>query len=301
MYFTDDQLENDPELRPRVWRSESAFQQERLILLNNLADILHSQTNSPTSEPDELSLVSPTSTIIAVDPEKTPRPTSSIFSSSLASGITSPTRSVSSIFSLPFGSSSRLSVAGSGPASHTPIIFSSPQTSTFSFETASPSPMKADSVMGSPVKFRSPSIFKRKNKKSEKKGPEDNDSTASSIKEGSISITSTKEGSIFDYIKRSATINKKAKKCESNNSNTSNDGKSMDSYESDGDHTVKEFDRNDSSGSMDSKGKEYVVECLGFGGVGKPQPVEHQYRVVKAQIEKIKEVFLAREVTKAKV
>ncbi|KAG9694297.1 hypothetical protein KCU95_g9131, partial [Aureobasidium melanogenum] len=300
MHFTDEQLDNDPELRPRVWGSESAFQQERLILLNNLADILHSQTDSPPSKPDELSLASPPSTIIAVDPEKTPRPTSSIFSSSTASSVTSPTRSVSSIFSLRFDSSSRLSIAGSGTASHTPIVFSSPQTSTFSFENAHASPLKVDSVMGSPIKFRSPSIFKRKNKKAEKKALEDSDSVTSSIKEGSISITSIKEGSILDYFK-TATIKKKAKKSRSNKSDTYNDGKSIEPCESDDEHTVKEFDRSDSSSSMDSKGKEYVVERLGFGGVGEPQPVEHQYRFVKAQIEKIKGMFLGREGAKTKL
>ncbi|KAH0345286.1 hypothetical protein KCU81_g4426, partial [Aureobasidium melanogenum] len=293
MHFTDEQLENDPELRPKVWRSESAFQQERLILLNNLADILHSQTDSPPSIPDELSLASPTSTIIVVDPGKTPRPTSSIFSSSIASSVTSPTRSVSSIFSLPFGSSSRLSVASPGPASHTPIVFSSPQTSTFSFETANSSPAKVDSVMGSPVKFRSPSIFKRKNKNAAKKAPDDNDSVASSI-------TSIKEGSIFDYFKATS-IKKKARKSRSNKSDASNDGKSIEPCESDDEHTVKEFDRSDSSSSMDSKGKEYVVERLGFGGVGEPQPVEHQYCFVKAQIEKVKGMFLGREGAKTKL
>ncbi|KAG9761955.1 hypothetical protein KCU73_g2141, partial [Aureobasidium melanogenum] len=293
MFFTNEQLENDPELRPRIWRSEIAFQQERLVLLNNLADNLHSQVDSPPPASDELSLVSTTSTAVTSDPEKTPRPTSSIFSSSLASSITSPVRSVSSIFSLPFGSSSRLSVAGSGPVPHTPIVFNSPQTSTFSFEAANPSPVKVDSVMGSPVKFRSPSIFKRKNKNIVKKGPEENDCAASSI-------TSIKEGSIFDYIK-SATIKKSSKKSRSNKSNTSVDDKSTSSYGSDDEQTVKEFDRTDSSSSLDSKGKEYVVERLGFAGVGKPQPVEHQYRFVKAQIEKIKEMFLGWEVAKAKL
>ncbi|KAG9654171.1 hypothetical protein KCU95_g6151, partial [Aureobasidium melanogenum] len=293
MFFTNEQLENDPELRPRIWRSETAFQQERLVLLNNLADILHSQADTPPLTSDDLPLASPTSTIIAADPEKTPRPTSSMFSSSLASSITSPVRSVSSIFSLPFGSSSRLSVAGSGSTSHAPIVFNSPQTSTFSFETANVSPVKADSVMGSPVKFRSPSIFKRKSKKNEKKAPEDNNSAASSN-------TSIKEGSIFDFIK-SATTKKSARQSKSNKSNTSVDDKSFNSYGSDDEHTVKEFDRTDSSSSLDSKGMEYVVERLGFGGVGEPQPVEHQYRFVKAQIEKIKKMFLGREVAMAKL
>ncbi|KAH0143645.1 hypothetical protein KCU67_g13464, partial [Aureobasidium melanogenum] len=289
MFFTNEQLENDPELRPKIWRSETAFQQERLLLLNHLANTLHSQVDSPLPASDELSLVSTTSTAVTSDPEKTPRPTSSIFSSSLASSITSPVRSVSSIFSLPFGSSSRLSVARSGPVPHTPIIFNSPQTSTFSFEAANPSPVKADSVMGSPVKFRSPSIFKRKNKNAAKKGPEEN-----------VSASSIKEGSIYDYVK-AVTTKRKAKNSRGSKSNTSVDDKSTSSYESDGEHTVKEFDRTDSSSSLDSKGKEYVVECLGFVGVGKPQPVEHQYRFVKAQIEKIKEMFLGREVAKAKL
>ncbi|KAG9590771.1 hypothetical protein KCU77_g7706, partial [Aureobasidium melanogenum] len=292
MFFTNEQLENDPELRPRIWRSETAFQQERLLLLNHLADTLHSQVDSPLPASDELSLVLTTSTAVTSDPEKTPRPTSSIFSSSLASSITSPVRSVSSIFSLPFGSSSRLSVAGSGPVPHTPIVFNSPQTSTFSFEAANPSPVKVDSVMGSPVKFRSPSIFKRKSKNTTKKSPEENDSASS--------ITGIKEGSIFDFIK-SATVKKSIKKSRSNKSNTSVDDKSTSSYESDDEHTVKEFDRTDSSSSLDSKGREYVVERLGFAGVGEPQPVEHQYRFVKAQIEKIKEMFLGREVAKAKL
>ncbi|KAG9590034.1 hypothetical protein KCU77_g8957, partial [Aureobasidium melanogenum] len=293
MFFTNEQLDNDPELRPKIWCSETAFQQERLLLLNHLADTLHSQVDSPPPASDELSLVSTTSTAVTSDSEKTSRPTSSIFSSSLTSSITSPVRSVSSIFSLPFGSSSRLSVAGSGPVPHTPIVFNSPQTSTFSFEAANPSPVKADSVMGSPVKFRSPSIFKRRNKKNEKKILEENDCAAPSI----ISIM---EGSIFDFIK-SATTRKGAKKSRSNKSNTAVDDKSTSSYGSDDEHTVKEFDRADSSSSLDSKGKEYVVERLGFTGVGEPQPVEHQYRFVKAQIEKIKEMFLGWEVAKAKL
>lgn len=291
MFFTNEQLESDPELRPRIWRSETAFQQERLVLFNHLADILYSQVDGPLPTSDQLSLASPTSTIIADDPEKTPRPTSSIFSSSLASSITSPVRSVSSIFSLPFGSSSRLSVAGSGPVPHTPIIFNSPQTSTFSFETADPSPVKVDSVMGSPIRFRSPSIFKRKNKKNEKNGSEETDSIASSIKEGKI----------LGYLKSAAATKKSARKSGSNGSNTSDDDQSIGSYESDDEQTVKEFDRTDSSSSLDSKGKEYVVECLGFGGVGEPQPVEHQYRFVRAQIEKMKEKFLGQGFAKAKL
>ncbi|KAK6006718.1 hypothetical protein QM012_005726 [Aureobasidium pullulans] len=289
MYFTDEQLENDPDLRPRIWRSESAFQKERLSLFNHLAEILHSQDDSP-SPSDDVALISRTSTIVAVDPERTTRPTSSIFSSSLASSIISPTCSVSSFFSLPFGSSSRLSVAGSG--SHTPIIFNSPQTSTFSFETANPSPVKVDSVMGSPVCFRSPSISKRKNRDANK-GTEEIDGAASSITStaSTISTASIKEGKLFDYFKR-AIANKSAKKAGSNSSNASNDGKSISSYESDDQHTVKEFDRTDSSSNLDSKGIEYVVECLDFGGIAEPQPVEHQYRFVKAQIEKTKQRLL---------
>ncbi|KAH0274899.1 hypothetical protein KCU91_g4930, partial [Aureobasidium melanogenum] len=147
--------------------------------------------------------------------------------------------------------------------------------------------------MGSPVKFRSPSIFKRRNTKNEKKILEENDCAAPSI-------ASIKEGSIFDFIK-SATTRKGAKKSRSNKSNTAVDDKSTSSYGSDDEHTVKEFDRADSSSSLDSKGKEYVVERLGFAGVCEPQPVEHQYRFVKAQIEKIKEMFLGWEVAKAKL
>ncbi|KAH0274892.1 hypothetical protein KCU91_g4931, partial [Aureobasidium melanogenum] len=121
-------VETDKELRVAsqnlVFRNR--LQQERLLLLNHLADTLHSQVDSPPPASDELSLVSTTSTAVTSDSEKTSRPTSSIFSSSLTSSITSPVRSVSSIFSLPFGSSSRLSVAGSGPVPHTPIVFNSP-------------------------------------------------------------------------------------------------------------------------------------------------------------------------------
>lgn len=147
--------------------------------------------------------------------------------------------------------------------------------------------------MGSPIRFRSPSIFKRKNKKDTKKGVEDNDSIASSI-------TSIKEGRIFDYLK-SATTKNSARKSGSNNSNASYDDQSIDSYESDDEQTIKEFDRTDSSSSLDKKGKEYVVECLGFGAVGEPQPVQHQYRFVKAQIEKTKEKFIGQKVAKAKL
>ncbi|CAD0094816.1 unnamed protein product [Aureobasidium mustum] len=291
MYFTDEQLENDPELRPRTWRSDTAFQQERLVLFNRLADILHSQADVPPPASDEPSPASPTSTTVAVDPDKTPRSTSSIFSSTLASSITSPTRSVS-FFSLPFGSSSRLSVAGSGPVPHTPIVFNSPQTSTFSFETANPSPVKVDSVMGSPIKFRSPSIFSRKHKKNH---------SASSITRttSTTSSISIKEGKIFDYIK-AATIKKSAKKAGSNKSNASDDNKSIDTDKSNDESTVKDFDKVDSNSGLDSKGKEYVVECLGFGDIGDPQPIEHQYRFVKAQIKKIKERVLGQKVTTTK-
>lgn len=143
--------------------------------------------------------------------------------------------------------------------------------------------------MGSPIRFRKPSIFKRKNKKDVQKGAEDNGSITSSMKERKI----------FDYLKSATT--KSASKSGSNNSNASDDDQSINSYDSDDEQTVKEFDRIDSSSSLDEKGKEYVVECLGFGSVGQPQPVEHQYRFVKAQIEKTKEMFVGHKVAKAKL
>lgn len=147
--------------------------------------------------------------------------------------------------------------------------------------------------MGSPIKFRSPSIFSRKHKKNH---------SASSISRttSTTSSISIKEGKIFDYIK-AATTKKSAKKSGSDKNNTSDDNKSTNSTESPDDHTVKDFDIVDSSNGLDSKGKEYVVECLGFGDIGEPQPVEHQYRFVKTQIKKIKERVLGQKVTTTKL
>jgi hypothetical protein len=63
--------------------------------------------------------------------------------------------------------------------------------------------------------------------------------------------------------------------------------------------TVKDFVRTESDSSLESKGKEYVIKRLGLGVVGEPQPIEHQYRFVKKQIEKARKRFLAQKVVKS--
>ena len=170
MHFTDDQLENDPELRPRAWKSEKAFEQERLFLLHRLATNLRAAAENPSSNPSTTtmasssttSLISTTSEVVAVYPDQTPCSNCSIFPCSLIPSMPFTPRSMSSFFSNSFGSVSRTSIASSDSAftPHTPVVFNSPQASTSSFETASPSPLKVDSAMGSPLRLlRSPSIL----------------------------------------------------------------------------------------------------------------------------------------------
>ena len=130
--------------------------------------------------------------------------------------------------------------------------------------------MKVDSVMGSPLKLlRSPSVFTRKDKKTEKKGSDGEGSATDVIKD---------EG-LLDFFKHTTEDDQIAN---TNNMNEPDDGE-----------TVKDFVRTESDGSLDSQGKEYVVERLGLGiVVAEPQPVEHQYRFVKRQIEKAKKKVL---------
>jgi hypothetical protein len=139
--------------------------------------------------------------------------------------------------------------------------------------------------MGSPIRFRSASIFKRKNKTIEKKDAEQ-DSTPDVIKEGRV----------FGYLK--TVVNKRNSKGSSIDA-TEND-KTIDKSDdndkiiddSDDTETVKDFVRTESDSSLDSKGKEYVVDRLGLGTIHEPQPIEHQYRFVKKQIEKARAKFL---------
>lgn len=116
--------------------------------------------------------------------------------------------------------------------------------------------------------LRSPSLFRRKNKKTEKKGSEDESSATTVIKEGGL----------LDFFKHTA----------EDEQTTSTDH--LD--DPDDSETVKDFVRTESDGSLDSQGKEYVVERLGFGAVAEPQPVERQYRFVKKQIKKAREKAL---------
>jgi hypothetical protein len=195
-------------------------------------------------------------------------------------------------------------VAGSasGRVPHTPIVFNSPQTSTFTFETANASPLKADSVMGSPIRFRSASIFKRKIEKKDA----DQDSTTDVIKEGRV----------FEYLKTVASKTVASKTVASKRNSKGSDidatdnNKTIDNSDdndkvivddSDDTETVKDFVRTDSDSSLDSKGKEYVVDRLGLGTVSEPQPIEHQYRFVKKQIEKARAKFLGQKVVKARL
>jgi hypothetical protein len=148
--------------------------------------------------------------------------------------------------------------------------------------------------MGSPIRFRSASIFKRKNKKSEKTGA-DQDSTVDVIKEGRV----------FEYLKSVASKrNSKGSDVNStdndktiHDSDTTDNDKMID--DSDDTETVKDFVRTDSDSSLDSKGKEYVVNRLGLDTVQEPQPIEHQYRFVKKQIEKARAKFLGQKVVKS--
>ena len=121
--------------------------------------------------------------------------------------------------------------------------------------------------MGSPLRLlRSPSIFKRKDKKIEKKG---------SGGEGSAVDIIEDEG-MLDFFKH-----------------TAEDDQPTDANHPDDSETVKDFVRTESDGSLDSQGKEYIVDRLGLGVVvAEPQPVEHQYRFVKKQIEKAKKKVL---------
>jgi hypothetical protein len=154
--------------------------------------------------------------------------------------------------------------------------------------------MKVDSVMGSPIRFRSASIFKRKNKKIEKKDAEQ-DSTVDIIKEGRV----------FEYLKTVASKrNSKGSDIDATDNDktigdSDNDNKIID--DSDDTDTVKDFVGTDSDSSLDSKGKEYVVDRLGLGTVYEPQPIEHQYRFVKKQIEKARAKFLGQKVVKSRL
>jgi len=121
--------------------------------------------------------------------------------------------------------------------------------------------------MGSPMKLlRSPSVFKRKNKKIEKKDIEEEGSATDVIKD---------EG-LLDFFK-----------------STAEDDQPTDTNHPDDNETIKDFVRTESDGSLDSQGKEYIVDRLGLGVVvAEPQPVQHQYRFVKRQIEKAKKKVL---------
>jgi hypothetical protein len=158
--------------------------------------------------------------------------------------------------------------------------------------------------MGSPIRFRSASIFKRKNK-NKKAGKQDGESESSAagiIKEGSVTGT-IKEGSATDVSKEGrisqffkTAVTKKYTKSATDDAKSTG---TRNSDESDDTDTVKDFARNESDSSLDSKGKEYVVERLGLGAVAEPQPIEHQYRFVKKQIEKAREMFLGQRLVKS--
>jgi hypothetical protein len=137
--------------------------------------------------------------------------------------------------------------------------------------------------MGSPIRLRSASIFKRKNKKIEKIDAEQ-DSTTGVVKEGRIP-------NFFKTV-----ITKKIS--HSSKGDTMDDDKTITGI-SDDVETVKDFVRTESDSSLESKGKEYVIKRLGLGVVGEPQPIEHQYRFVKKQIEKARKRFLAQKVVKS--
>lgn len=149
--------------------------------------------------------------------------------------------------------------------------------------------------MGSPIRFRSASIFKRKNKKIEKKDA-DQDSTPDVIKEGRV----------FEYLK--TVVNKRNSKGPSIDAtdiektiDNSDDNDKTIVDDSDDTETVKDFVRTESDSSLDSKGKEYVVDRLGLGTIHEPQPIEHQYRFVKKQIEKARAKFLGQKVVKSRL
>lgn len=133
--------------------------------------------------------------------------------------------------------------------------------------------MKADSVMGSPLRLiRSPSIFKLKNKKIEKEG----------VEEEGIAVDVIKDGGLLDFFK-----------------NTAEDDQTTNIDHLDDIETVKDFTGTESDGSIDSQGKEYVVERLGLGILAEPQPVERQYRFVKRQIEKARQKIRRQKVKRA--
>lgn len=165
--------------------------------------------------------------------------------------------------------------------------------------------------MGSPIRFRSASIFKRKNKKTEKKDGENEGSTAGAINEGSATDVSkegsvtgiSKEGSVTGSVNKEGRISQffKTAVTKKHTKSVTDDARSTgtrNSDEFDDTDTVKDFARNESDDSLDSKGKEYVVERLGLGAVAEPQPIEHQYRFVKKQIEKAREKFLGQRAVK---
>lgn len=120
--------------------------------------------------------------------------------------------------------------------------------------------------------LRSPSLFKRRNKKAEKKGSEDEDSIVDVIKDGGL----------LDFFK-----------------NTAEDDQTTNIDHLDDIETVKDFTGTESDGSIDSQGKDYVVERLGLGIVAEPQPVERQYRFVKRQIEKARQKIRRQKVKRA--
>jgi hypothetical protein len=149
--------------------------------------------------------------------------------------------------------------------------------------------------MGSPIRFRSASIFKRKNKKIENKDAEQ-DSTPAAIKEGRV----------FEYLK--TVVSKRNSKGSEVNvtdiaktTDKSNDNDKIIVDDSDDTETVKDFVRTDSDSSLDSKGKEYVVDRLGLVTIHEPQPIEHQYRFVKKQVEKARAKFLGQKIVKSRL
>ncbi|KAI5238613.1 hypothetical protein E4T42_08941 [Aureobasidium subglaciale] len=313
MYYTAEELTTDPVPVPDspTWSSEKAYYDERALLLERLAETLHPLTDDTTSNSDDDSISSSVSvsdsdsdsdtlTVIASTCDRTPSRASTFFTSA-------------------FASTSFISVLSSSP--RTSLTFRSPQTGTFSFQN---SPRKTDSVMGSPsrfpspIKFSSPSIFKRKNKKAKIVEEEEG--------------VKIEEGDIFQYFK-TATVDEKecGEKRLSGNSSVGSSNRSSTTSKnslnsssttvdiSDTEHSQIVYASNNhpslpssmtspkikisasalpelaTRSNMDLEAKQYVIERLGRSTVGERQSVSHQYNFVMAQLEKTKHLALEAE------
>ncbi|THX51475.1 hypothetical protein D6D06_07339 [Aureobasidium pullulans] len=215
-----------------------------------------------------------------------------------------------------------------------PVTFNSPQTSVFRFDTAGPtaaststsaasasatptasatctsnatsttattpikpSPKKVDSVMGSPIKFLSPSLFKRNNNKIMSSG-----AAGKIIK----SYAMVKESDIFNYFKGLGGGKKDGEDCDVSKKDTIHEPKCGDivhefeeaenenGNKAEADNNTKQTAAAETplpiNPDINKKGILYI-EYLGLAVVAaSPKPMEEQYLFVKQQIQKSRDM-----------